>query len=63
MDALVERLDSRLREWRPETANLVPTAHRWKSLTEPTRTDRAFLWLRRRVEQETLDLIDAPPTR
>ncbi len=61
MDALVERLDSRLREWRPETANLV--RQRIAEIIDLTDQDALDLLRSRRVEQETLDLIDAPPTR
>jgi len=61
MDAVVERLDSKLREWKPETADLV--RQRVAEIIEATDQDALDVLRSRRVEQETLDLIDAPPAR
>jgi hypothetical protein len=56
MDALAERLDSKLREWKPETADLV--RRRVAEIIEVTDQDALDLLRSRRVEQETLDIID-----
>ena len=61
MDALAERLDSKLREWRPETADLV--RRRVTEIIEVTDQDALDLLRSRGVEQETLDLIDGPANR
>ena len=61
MDALAERLDARLREWKPETADQV----RWRvaELIEVADQDALDLSRSRLVEQEVLDLLDGPATR
>ncbi len=56
MDALAERLDSKLREWQPEAADIARSASR-KSSMQPIRALRTSCALRR-VEQDVLDLID-----
>ncbi len=61
MDALAERLDSKLREWKPETADLV--RRRIAEIIEATDQDALDVLRSRRVEQETLDLIDGPSSR
>jgi hypothetical protein len=61
MDALVERLDSKLREWKPETADLV--REQVAEIIEVTDQDALDVLRSRRAEQETLDLIDGPSTR
>ncbi len=61
MDALAERLDSKLREWKPETADLV--RRRVTEIIEVTDQDALDVLRSRRVEPETLDLIDGPSSR
>ncbi len=61
MDALAERLDSKLREWKPETADLA--RQRIAEIIEVTDQDALDILRSRFVEQETLDLIDGPSTR
>ena len=61
MDALAEKLDARLREWKPETA-----AHARERITEVIElADHDILDIARSraAEQEVLDLLDEPPTR
>lgn len=61
MDALVERLDKRLREWSPETAERVR-----REIAEIIElADRGLLDVARsrQVEQEVLDLLDEPAPR
>jgi hypothetical protein len=56
MDALAERLDSKLREWKPETADLV--RRRVAEIIDVTDQDALDLLRSRCVEQESLDIID-----
>ena len=61
MDALAEKLDARLREWRPETA-----AEARERITEVIELpDHGILDIARSraAEQEVLDLLDEPSTR
>ena len=61
MDALVERLDLKLREWKPETAAQVR-----ECVTEIIAlADQGALDLlrSRAVEQEVLDILDEPTAR
>jgi len=61
MDALVEKLDAKLREWTPETAAQVR-----QQVTEiMTLADQGWLDVMRSraVEQEVLDLLDASASR
>ena len=61
MDALAEKLDTRLREWPPETATEV----RQRVAEIMTLADQGVLDIMRSraVEQEVLDLLDAPTSR
>lgn len=61
MDALVERLDQKLRKWSPETAEQV----RSQVMEIIDLADRGLLDVvrTRQVEQEVLDLLDEPATR
>jgi hypothetical protein len=61
MDILVERLDKKLREWSPETAEQV----RCQIVEIIELADQGLLDLvrSRKVEQEVLDLLDEPTTR
>ena len=61
MDALAERLGSKLREWKPEPADLV--RQRVAEIIEAIDRDGLDILRSRLMEQETLDLIDTPPTR
>ena len=61
MDALVEKLDARLRQWKPETA-----AEARECIAEVIElADRGVLDVARSraTEQEVLDLLDEPTTR
>jgi len=60
MDTLVERLDARLREWKPETAAQV---RQWVAEIIALADQEALDLLRSRaVEQEVLDMLDEPAT-
>ncbi len=58
MDALVEKLDARLREWKPETAAQV--RERVAEVIELADHDILDLLRSRATEQEVLDLLDEP---
>jgi hypothetical protein len=58
MDALLEKLDSKLREWKPETARDV--RQRVAELIELADQDALDLSRSRGVEQEVLDALDEP---
>lgn len=61
MDALAEKLDGRLRQWKPETA----TEARERIAEVIELADHGVLDIARAraAEQEVLDLLDEPPTR
>lgn len=61
MDALVEKLDAKLREWRPETA--AEARQRISELIDLADLDLLDLGRSRAVEQEVLDMLDEPRTR
>ncbi|HXB66794.1 MAG TPA: hypothetical protein VNY05_01015 [Candidatus Acidoferrales bacterium] len=61
MDALVKRLDARLREWKPEMAAQV--RERVAEVIELADQDVLDLMRPRAIEQEVLDLLDEPTTR
>lgn len=61
MDALAERLDAKLREWKPETAARV--RERVTEVIELADHDVLDLMRPRETEQEVLDLLDKPTTR
>jgi hypothetical protein len=61
MDAMAQRLDSKLREWRPETAAEV--RQRVGEIIELADQDALDLMRSRAVEQDVLDMLDEPPTR
>jgi hypothetical protein len=61
MDALLEILDNRLREWRPETATQVRKV--LAEIVDLADQDVLDLLRFRAVEQEVLDLIDDPTPR
>jgi hypothetical protein len=61
MDLLVETLDARLRQWKPETAAQV--RERVAEIIGLADQDVLDLARSRSVEQDVLDILDAPPTR
>ena len=61
MDALAEKLDARLREWKPETA--AQARGRIAEVIELADHDVLDIARSRAVEQEVVDLLDEPPTR
>jgi hypothetical protein len=61
MDALAEKLDSKLREWKPETAAQV--RQRVAEVIDLADHDVLDLMRSRSAEQEVLDLLDEPPSR
>jgi hypothetical protein len=59
VDALAEKLDARLREWKPETA-----AEARERIAEVIEfADHLDIARSRAVEQEVMDLLAEPPTR
>lgn len=61
MDALAEKLDTRLRTWKPETAAEV--RERVAEVIEMADADVLDLMRSRAREQAVLDIVDEPPTR
>ena len=61
MDVLAEKLDGRLREWKPETA--ARARQRITELIELADHDILDIARSRTAEQEVLDLLDESPTR
>ncbi len=61
VDALAEKLDARLREWKPETA--AEARERITEVIELADYDILDIARSRSAEQEVLDLLDEPPTR
>jgi hypothetical protein len=61
MDALTEKLEARLRQWKPETAAQV--RERIAEVIELADHDVLDLVRSRFAEQEVLDLLDEPATR
>ncbi|MGD0135480.1 MAG: hypothetical protein ABSE57_25825 [Bryobacteraceae bacterium] len=61
MDALVEKLDARLRAWKPETA--AEARERIDEVIDLADQDVLDLSRSRAAEQQVLDLIDEPPAR
>lgn len=61
MDALVERLDTRLRQWKPETAARVRQCV--AEVIDLADQDVLDLMRSRATEQEVLDLLDEPTSR
>ena len=58
MDVLVERLDTKLREWKPDTAAEVK--ERIAEIIDLADQDALDIMQSRSVEQEVLDLLDEP---
>jgi hypothetical protein len=61
VDTLAEKLDTRLRQWQPETAANV--RERIAEIIELADADLLDLARSRAIEQEVLDLLDEPRTR
>jgi len=61
MDALAERLDAKLRQWKADTAEQV--RHRVTEIIDLADQDALDVMRSRAVEQEVLDLLDEPTTR
>jgi hypothetical protein len=61
MDALTEKLEARLREWKPETA--AQARERISEVIELADHDVLDLLRSRATEQEVLDLLDEPTPR
>ena len=61
MDALLERLDAKLRQWKPETAALVRQFV--AEVMDLADQDAVDLMRSRAAEQDVLDLLDEPPSR
>lgn len=61
MDTLAERLDAKLREWAPDTADQV--RQRVAEIIELADQNALDVMRSRVVEQEVLDLLDEPTTR
>jgi hypothetical protein len=61
MDVLLETLDAKLREWKPETAAEV--RQRLKEIISLADQEVLDLLRSRAVEQEVLDSLDDPATR
>ena len=61
VDAVVEKLDEKLREWEAATANEV--RRRIVEIIELADEDALDLLRSRIAEQEVLDLLDEPPTK
>ncbi len=61
MDVLAERLDTKLREWKRETAEQV--RQRVAEIIEVADHDGLDLLRSRVVEHEVLEMVDAPATR
>ena len=61
MDTLLETLDARLREWKPETATQV--RERVSEIITLADQDALDLLRSRAREQEVLDILDEPASR
>lgn len=61
MEILVERLDAKLREWRPDIAELVK--RRIAEIIDLADQDVLDILRSRTVEQEVLDLLDESSTQ
>ena len=61
MDALAEKLDARLRQWKPDMA--AEARERITEVIDLADQDILDIARSRAAEQEVLDLLDDPPTR
>ena len=58
MDALIEKLDAKLKEWKPETAAEV--RNRLSEIIVLADQDALDLMRSRAIEQDVLDMLDEP---
>lgn len=58
MDALLEKLDAKLKEWKPETA--ADVRNRLSEMIVLADQDALDLMRSRAMEQEVLDMLDEP---
>ena len=61
MDAIAEKLDTKLGRWKPEVSREVRALV--AEVIEAADSDALDLMRSRAVEQEVLDQLDAPPSR
>jgi len=61
MDIVAERLDAKLKQWKPDTAEQVK--QRVVEIIDLADQDALDIMRSRTVEQEVLDLLDEPTTR
>ena len=61
MDALLEKLDAKLKQWKPETA--ADVRHRVAEMIVLADQDALDLIRSRAIEQEVLDRLDDPKVR
>lgn len=61
MEAIAEQLETKLHEWKPETSQRVRALV--AEIIELADTDTLDIAHSRTVEQEVLDILDAPKTR
>jgi hypothetical protein len=61
MDALLEKLDAKLKQWKPETA--ADVRHRVAEMIVLADQDALDLIRSRSIEQEVLDRLDDPTVR
>jgi len=61
MDALLEKLDAKLKEWKPETAAEV--RNRLAEMIVLADQDALDLMRSRAIEQDILDMLDEPTAR
>jgi len=61
MDILIETLDSKFRQWKPETVEQVRS--RVTGIIDLADNDVLDLLSSRAVEQDVLELLDEPPPR
>ncbi len=61
MDAIAEKLDTKLREWKPEISGQVRS--RVAEIIDLADSDCLDLMRSRAIEQEVLDILDEPSSR
>jgi ABC-type sugar transport system ATPase subunit len=61
MDSVVEKLDAKLKQWNPDTAEQVK--QRVAEIIDLADQDALDIMRSRTIEQEVLDLLDEPTSR
>jgi hypothetical protein len=61
MDSLAEKLDIRLKQWKPDTAEQV--RQRVSEIIDLADQDALLIMRSRVVEQEVMDMLDEPASR